>query len=71
MEQLIAKGGYAPQALAFLHYACGKELEDLEDWGAAFDAFAAGATARRTTLKYDEQTEKDMYAALGRIYTSE
>ncbi|MBX3431156.1 MAG: sulfotransferase [Hyphomonadaceae bacterium] len=36
-----------------LHYALGKELEDLGDADAAFNCFARGAAARRHALSYD------------------
>lgn len=71
MQGLIETGRYPAKALAFLCYALGKELEDLEDWDAAFDAFATGAEARRSTLNFDEAAEEAMYAALERIYTRE
>jgi tetratricopeptide (TPR) repeat protein len=60
-----------PRASAFLYYALGKELEDLQDWGAAFNAFEAGANARRTTVEYDEASERAMFAALEKIYTEQ
>ncbi len=71
MERYIKTGRNKPQSLAFLHYACGKELEDLEDWDAAFAAFAAGAKARRSTIDYDEAAEIDMYEALERNFTAD
>ncbi len=63
LERLIA-GSRSPQDLAYLHYALGKEREDLGDWDAAFTAFAAGAAARRSTLAYDEAAEVAMFDAL-------
>ena len=57
MRSLVATGRYRPQGLALLHYACGKELEDLEAWAEAFDAFAKGAAAKRSTIDYDEAQE--------------
>lgn len=71
MQQFIATGRYPAKALAFLCYGLGKELEDLEDWDAAFDAFAKGAAARHSTINYDEAAEEEMYAALERTYTKE
>lgn len=71
MQQLLGELAYPPKAQAFLYYGLGKELEDLEDWGAAFDAFARGAQARRSTITYDEAAEAEMYAALERLYTRE
>ena len=71
MERLAAAGGYPPRALAFLYYALGKELEDLEEWDAAFAAFAKGAQARRSTIDYDEASEVAAYDALARLFTRE
>lgn len=71
MQRLINMGRYAAPDLAFMHYACGKELEDLEQWDDSFTAFAAGAAARRRSLHYDEPAEIALYEALQRIYTDE
>jgi len=71
MRHLIKTGKYTPQSLAFLYYACGKELEDLEDWGPAFEAIATGASERRKTIEFDEAAEIAMYDALERVYTAE
>jgi len=71
MQQFIATGRYPAKALAFLCYGLGKELEDLEDWDAAFEAFAKGAEARHSTINYNEAAEDEMYAALERTYTKE
>lgn len=60
-----------PRAIAFLAYGLGKELEDLEDWDGAFDAFARGAAARRTTLEFDESLETAMYDAFADTFTRE
>jgi tetratricopeptide (TPR) repeat protein len=69
MQQLVERRRYPARARAFLWYAIGKELEDLEDWDAAFDAFDHGARARRSTIDFDEQAEARMYEAFERIYT--
>jgi tetratricopeptide (TPR) repeat protein len=71
MRRLVENGRYPARAQAFLWYGMGKELEDLEDWEAAFDAFDRGAAARRSTLDFDEQAEIRMYEAFSRIYTGE
>ena len=71
MRKLVENGHYPPRAQAFLWYGIGKELEDLEDWEAAFDAFDRGAAARRSTLDFDEQAEIRMYEAFERLYTEE
>jgi cytochrome c-type biogenesis protein CcmH/NrfG len=71
LETLIRKAEGNPRALAFLCYGLGKELEDLEAWDEAFDAFAMGAAARRTTLDYDEQAETAMFQAFGEVFTAD
>ncbi|MFW2852650.1 sulfotransferase [Sphingomonas sp. TX0543] len=43
----------APAARIFLHYALGKELDDLADHDAAWEEFRLGAAARRASLRYD------------------
>ncbi len=69
MRGLLDDQRLPAQGQAFLHYAIGKELEDLECWDEAFDAFAAGARARRSTLQFDEAKEEASFEALSRIYT--
>ena len=71
LEALLAKPGNPPQAEAFLAYALGKELEDLEDWEGAFAAFARGAAARRRTVDFDEASEIEMYGALEDVMTAD
>ncbi len=58
-----------PRAQAFYFYAIGKELEDLGAWDEAFDAFSAGAAARRQTVEYDEAAEIEMFEYLETNYT--
>ena len=69
LERLIDGQREHPRALAFLCYALGKELEDLEDWDHAFPAFAQGAAARRSTLDFDEAGEIEMYEAFAATFT--
>jgi tetratricopeptide (TPR) repeat protein len=71
LQRLVQKDYKNPRALAFLYYGLGKELEDLEEWDEAFEAFAAGAKARRSAIDYDEQTEVDMYQAFNDTFTEE
>ncbi|MBT8092251.1 MAG: sulfotransferase [Gammaproteobacteria bacterium] len=71
LRALVKRQQRSPQAAAFLNYALGKELEDLEQWDEAFDAFARGAAARRETLQFDEAGEQYMFAALQELYTAD
>ncbi|MAT92742.1 MAG: sulfotransferase [Halioglobus sp.] len=57
-----------PRARAFYLYAIGKECEDLQAWEEAFEAFAAGAAARRSSVDYDEAAEAAMFEQLEQAY---
>ena len=71
LERMVQQESRNPHALAFLNYGLGKELEDLEEWDKAFEAFARGAKARRSTIEYDEQSEIEMYQAFGKVFTAD
>lgn len=71
VERLVRNETRNPRALAFLYYGLGKELEDLEEWDNAFDAFARGAKARRSTIDFDEESEAAMYKAFTDTFTNE
>lgn len=71
LERLVLQEDRNPRALAFLYYGLGKEREDLEDWEKAFEAFARGAEARRSTIDFDEKSEVEMYTAFSDTFTSE
>ncbi len=70
MQDLVAEQRN-PRSLAYLHYAIGKEAEDLEEWQLAFDAFEAGAKARRETVAFDEENEIAVFAAAKDVFTSD
>ncbi len=71
MRPLLERNSNNPRAMGFLHYAIGKEYEDLKCWPEAFNAFAAGATARRQTVEFDETAEQAMFDTLHSTYTAE
>ena len=71
MRELLASQQQHPRLEAFYHYAIGKELEDLQSWDEAFDAFRRGAAARRRTVEYDEATEIEMFDFLERSFTAD
>ncbi|MGI9237538.1 MAG: tetratricopeptide repeat-containing sulfotransferase family protein [Woeseiaceae bacterium] len=68
MQDLVASQRDA-RSLSYLNYAIGKEAEDLEDWSLAFDAFAAGAEARRQTVAFDEPHDTAVFDAAERLFT--
>ncbi|MFT4997881.1 MAG: tetratricopeptide (TPR) repeat protein [Chitinophagales bacterium] len=69
MQKLINNGRQNGRALAFYHYAIGKEYEDLQQWDRAFDAIEKGAKARRSTIEYDEASEIAMFEFIEKNYT--
>jgi tetratricopeptide (TPR) repeat protein len=68
MQQFTQTEHSHPRALAFYLYAIGKEHEDLQQWQPAFEAFAAGAKARRATVEFDDASEKSMFDYLSQHY---
>lgn len=70
LVRLIAKHEHGPQGLAFLYYGLGKELEDLQEWPRAFEAFARGAAQRRRVVQFDEDREQRFYQALADTFTT-
>ena len=71
MRALLGKRTQDPRAKAFYLYAIGKELEDLEQWEEAFEAFSQAASSRRSTVEFDEAAEIEMFDALEQNYTQD
>lgn len=71
MRALLASHEQHPRLEAFYHYAIGKELEDLQLWDEAFEAFHRGAAVRRKTVEYDEAAEIEMFEFLEQRYTAD
>jgi cytochrome c-type biogenesis protein CcmH/NrfG len=71
MQGLLASHKQHPRLEAFYHYAIGKELEDLQAWDEAFDAFHRGADVRRKTVEYDEASEIEMFEFLEHRFTAD
>jgi cytochrome c-type biogenesis protein CcmH/NrfG len=71
MRGLLASHKQHPRLEAFYHYAIGKELEDLQAWDEAFEAFHRGASVRRETVEYDEAAEVEMFAFLEERFTAD
>jgi len=71
MQKLADAEPVGSKNLPFLHYACGKEQEDQQDWAGAFESYAAGAVARRSEVDFDEQAEIVMFQAFEENFTKE
>ncbi len=70
MRRLLEDDIRAPD-IAYLNYAIGKELEDLGDWSGAFEAWTAGARAKRELVAYDEDRDVELFELLESTFTSE
>jgi tetratricopeptide (TPR) repeat protein len=63
LESILARQT-EPRAVAYIHYALGKEHEDLGNWSAAFSSWQQGASARRKLVAYDEAAEIELFETL-------
>ena len=63
MQALLESSTSAADA-AYLHYAIGKELEDLGDWKGAFAAWSKGAAAKRQLVEWDDDRDSELFDAL-------
>ncbi len=68
MQEILGAGTSQADA-AYLHYAVGKELEDLEDWEGAFAAWSRGAAAKRQRVDWDEQQDIELFGTLDETFT--
>jgi len=69
--QSMLKAKLPDQSVAYLQYAIGKELEDLQDWDGAFSAWDAGAKAKRELVAYDETSESLLIEFLEATFTQD
>jgi len=70
LTDLLRSAAGSPGARLFLHYALGKELDDLGDYDAAFAHFQAGAALRRQALSYDVRVDLQKFTRLKSVYSS-
>jgi tetratricopeptide (TPR) repeat protein len=56
------------RARVFLGYALGKELDDLERFDEAFEAFSAAAATRRARLEYDVALDEGKLKRIAEVY---
>jgi tetratricopeptide (TPR) repeat protein len=57
MEAVIRSGSLAPSDKALMHFALGKEYEDIEEHARAFDHVAAGCALHRNSIEHDPNGE--------------
>ena len=54
-----------------LHYALGKEQEDLADYAAAFSAYDAGAKLQRRHLQYSVESDLQALTRIGQVFDAQ
>ncbi len=69
MEAISVRVPDAHPDAPFLHYAIGKDYEDLGRWDEAFKAYNAGAVARRKLVNHDEAAEEALFDSLQELLT--
>ena len=71
MQALLDADTHSLRQKSFLYYAVGKESEDLRDWPAAIAAFIKGASARRSTVEFNEADEIALYQTIKETFTAD
>ena len=61
----------SPAGLVQLHYALAKELEDIEDYPASFASLQAGATLKRSLMRYDVATDLGIIERICEVYAAD
>jgi tetratricopeptide (TPR) repeat protein len=61
----------AAHSTTFLHYALGKELDDLGEYAAAFDHFSSGAALRRSALSYDVRRDAFKLSRISETFSAD
>jgi tetratricopeptide (TPR) repeat protein len=71
LRQRIGLGDLHGEARVQLHYALGKELEDLGDFHGAFEAFADGARQHRELRRYDVADDVANFDRIRAVFDSD
>lgn len=61
LRDRLNRGPQHPNLISAINYALAKELEDLDDYNAAFDALKQGAEAYRSTFNFNIQDEVEAH----------
>ncbi|WP_175453128.1 tetratricopeptide repeat-containing sulfotransferase family protein [Microbulbifer yueqingensis] len=65
LEKLIARSDLALKDRIQLHYALGKEFEDIGEFRRAFEQFGRGAQLRRATMRYQVEGDLQVLELIG------
>ncbi len=71
LESAIGRVGLDWRGAVMLHYALGKEKEDLGDYDGAFATYDAGAKLRRSHTNYAVEADLDRLKRVGRVFDVE
>lgn len=71
MQAQTAQYKENPKALAYLHYAMGKESEDLGLWQQAWHHYASGAKYRRQEIHYGSAEEQRLFDTLREVFNAD
>lgn len=63
-SELVAATPDNPAVRSFLHYAIGKEYEDLEEWPEAWRHFSLGADAAARLHRYSAEADEALFGAI-------
>jgi tetratricopeptide (TPR) repeat protein len=67
IREQLQRPGHSPEDVAMLCFALHKELDDLGEHGAAWEALMLGCRAKRSTLNYRARDSRAIYEALLRF----
>lgn len=70
LRQVISRTA-DPFGLTQLHYALGKELEDMGDYDGAFASLSQGAGIKRRHMQYSVETDLQIMARIREVYGAE
>ena len=68
LQALLAREKLSPMDRIQLHFALGKELEDLGEYSAAFENFTHGARLRRRGMQYRVESDVQVLDAIRRYH---
>ncbi|WP_116368108.1 tetratricopeptide repeat-containing sulfotransferase family protein [Parahaliea mediterranea] len=68
LDSALQQCANQPRQQATLYYAKAKELEDLAQWDAAFEALTQGARLRRERMRYSVDDDVDTMACIRKVY---
>ncbi|GAA5524302.1 hypothetical protein Maes01_00857 [Microbulbifer aestuariivivens] len=68
MESLLTNSDLSPQSRVYLHYALGKEYEDLQHWPQAWEHYAQGAALQRQHTHYQGRDDQALFNTLAQHF---